>query len=112
MDYSFQGFHRDAATFAGQVDAGDLVVVSGNGTVSAAADDGAFVGVCISKRGDSAAIQLYGAVEVSYTGTTAPTVGYQNLLAAGKSSVKVDTDGIQRLVLSVDTTAKKIVFLL
>ena len=47
-----------------------------------------------------------------YTGTDAPAVGYAALAADGAGGVKVSTKGNTYLVLSVNTTAKTVSFML
>ena len=111
MELSFNGFNRQTATFAGNVEIGDLVTISGNGEVSKAAADAELIGVCVSKRNGIAGIQLTGAATLFYTGT-APALGMTALLTAGGNAVKTGSSGGNHLVVSVDTSAKTAVVIL
>jgi len=104
MEHSYQGFHREVASFAGTVQPGDPVALSGNGTVAPAEDGQEFIGVCVSRQGDLAGVQLCGAVEAGFTGAP-PALGYGALAAAGSQAVKSAESGRSRLILSVDEDA-------
>lgn len=116
MKVSFEGIGEQVVTFLNNqtnaAAAGDPVCLSGNGEVKAAAADGAFAGICIGGDKEYAAVQLQGVVTREYTGTTAPTVGYVKLAAAADGKVSVGNAGREYLVLSVDTTAKSVTFIL
>lgn len=114
MDVSFGGIGEVVATFktSGTVKKGNLVKLSANATVAACAADDRICGVAIYAAADGfASVQLKGAVTVTYSGT-APTVGYNKLLASAADKIAVDADGFDALVLSVDTTAKTAVIVM
>ncbi len=109
MQVGFEGIGRVVATFACKeeeensvIKIGDVVSMSGNGEVKKAAAKDLPAGVCVSRNGGYAGVQLKGAVTLPYTGT-APQVGYNILAADGNNGVTVSTTGLQRLVLAVDT---------
>ena len=109
MSVSFQGMDRLVATFeaASGVSKGDLVKISGNGTVSTASSGDAPAGVALNVRGGHAAVQLKGCLEAEYNGTL--DLGWQDITthSAGKIKAAGENDETRRcLVLSTDTTAK------
>jgi hypothetical protein len=108
MKIALNGFNENVATLEAEsgVTAGMPVKMTGNGVVGACADKNAFCGVAVSVRGGFAAVQLGGYVQVPYSGTTAPAVGYQTLSATADGKVQADTAGRSILVTDVDTTAK------
>lgn len=112
MSVSFGGLLESTATFktASAIDAGKLVKMSANGTVSACADGDKFCGYVVSSDSSYAAIQLKGIVTVSYTGT-APSVGFAALVSNG-TGVKASNSGREHLVISVDSTAGTVTFLI
>ena len=63
-------------------------------------------------NGGYAGVQLSGVVTMPYTGTDAPAVGYAALASDGADGVKASTKGNTYLVLSVNTTAKTVSFML
>ena len=105
MDICFEGVGQVAATF--QVDdetllPGTVVALTGNGTVGLGADGGAPCGVLLGgMRGGAAAVQIGGAVKVSYSGI-APKAGRQELACDGAGGVKTAAGGLSCLVLTVD----------
>ena len=111
MSVSTKGFCENILTLkaASGLKAGVPVAVSANDTVSAAGADAKFCGVSVNVNGGYAGVQLSGVVTMPYTGTEAPAVGYAALAADG---VKVSTKGNTYLVLSVNTTAKTVSFML
>ena len=110
MDICFEGVGQTAATFQveGEVQPGMAVALTQSGTVSKGAADALPCGVVLGNvRGGAAAVQIGGAARVSYSGDTAPAVGWQALGCDGAGGVKtVTTGGLNCLVLAVDTTAK------
>ena len=110
MDICFEGIGQTTATFqvAGEVQPGMVVALTASGTVGKGAANALPCGVVLgSARGGAAAVQIGGAAKVSYTGTTAPTAGWQTLACDGTGGVTVvTTGGLKFLVLAVDTTAK------
>ena len=107
MSISFQGIGQVCATFlCGTVAEGQLVKVSGRGTVAACGDGDSFCGVAVCKKDDACAVQ------VGYSGTV-PAVGWSALAANGSGGVKsVSTGGQTLLVVDADTTAKTVTILL
>lgn len=103
MAVSFQGFQETVATFAvsGKVTEGEPVKMAGNGMVSTCAAKDDFCGVALAVRDGLATVQLGGYAVVEYTGTTAPTVGYQSLAADGSGGVQVQEGGRKLLVVEV-----------
>ena len=111
MSVSTKGFCENVLTFkaASGLKAGVPVAVSANDTVSAAGADAKF---CVNVNGGYASVQLSGVVTMPYTGTDAPAVGYAALASDGADGVKASTKGNTYLVLSVNTTAKTVSFML
>lgn len=108
--------------------AGDVkkpLKLSGNKTVALAADGDTFHGVAHTVESDAVGVKLSGLVTMPYTGSD-PGVGPVQLRANGAGGVKVvteteDSDGKETnssnrfnlfLVLSVDTTAKTVSFIM
>ena len=110
MSVSTKGFCENVLTLkaASGLKAGVPVAVSANDTVSAAGADAKFCGVSVNVNG----VQLSGVVTMPYTGTDAPAVGYAALASDGADGVKASTKGNTYLVLSVNTTAKTVSFML
>ena len=111
MSVSTKGFCENVLTLkaASGLKAG---AVSANDTVSAAGADAKFCGVSVNVNGGYAGVQLSGVVTMPYTGTDAPAVGYAALASDGADGVKASTKGNTYLVLSVNTTAKTVSFML
>lgn len=109
MSVSLNSFNSSVATFlSSTVQKGNLVAMSGNLTVSSAADGAAFCGVCTDNDGGYVSVQLGGYCRVPYSGT-APSVGYALLAADGSGAVKTVTQGGRTLLVTdVDTTAKTV----
>ncbi|ARP49531.1 MULTISPECIES: hypothetical protein [Caproicibacterium] len=104
METSMNGYGENAATFLckTQLTPGTPVMVTANGTVSAAS--GNFCGVVLSWRDGVAAVQMEGYVQLPYSGAK-PALGYQTLTAAnGKVAVSTADGGVQRLVVDTDST--------
>jgi hypothetical protein len=104
MNVDFSGYGENVATFIADssVKVGSLVKISSNGCVKACADGDNFCGVCLSVRGDYAAVQLSGYAKV--TVTSALTLGYSKLVAGKNNTVASGTSGIDRLVIDTSTT--------
>ena len=115
MKLSYEGIGQWAATFACDgVSAGQVVKVSGNGTVAKCADNDGFEGAVLSvaRDGKACSVAMGGMVTVSYSGT-APTAGWNTLAADGKGGVTVVSDGGKGyLAVEVDTTAKTVTIVL
>lgn len=107
MSVSFEGVGQVCATFlGGGLTEGQVVKMTGSGTVGACAADDAFCGVALCCKDDACTVQVGGFVSAKYTGT-APGVGWAALAADGKGGVKTASEGgVMCLVAQVDTTAK------
>ena len=111
---SFEGIGEVAATFAcgAQVQEGQVVMVSGDGTVDACTAGGRFCGVAISAEDGYAAVQIGGFAEVKVSGEGV-SAGMVKLSADGSGGVKVVSDGGKGyLAVEVDTTAKTVTIVL
>ncbi len=101
----YDGIGAVSATFWRDDDIrdGEVAQLTDNATAASCAAGDAFHGVLESYENDRCCMQLRGCVRVSYTGETAPTVGWKKLSADGQGGVQVDTtNGREYLVLSVD----------
>ncbi len=109
MSVSFHGIGQVCATFLGAgVAEGQVVKMSGRGTVGPCGDGDSFCGVAVCVKDDACSVQVDGFVTVGYTGTV-PTMGYTTLAANGSGGVKTaSTGGISCLVADADTTAKTV----
>ena len=110
MGICFEGVGQVTATFQaadGAVKPGQAVTLTAGSTVGLGAAGAALCGVALSGvRGGAAAVQIGGAVQVGYSGSAAPAVGWQVLVCDGAGGVKTAEDGVKYLVLSVDTDGK------
>lgn len=115
MSISFKGFNVNNATFEcdDDISKGAVVKMSGNGKVCPAENNDSFIGVNVCSRYYDTTVQLAGYAECTYSGT-APTVGYAKLCADANGGVKVTTGetGILYRILTVNTTAKTVGFIL
>lgn len=116
MKVSYEGIGQWAATFAcSGVSEGQVVKVSGNGTVSACAAGDSFCGtvLAVSRDGSACTVVLGGMVTAVYSGDTAPAAGWVKLTADGSGGVTVPASGGQSyLAVDVDSTAKTVTFVL
>lgn len=106
MDISLKGYGENVATFkvSGNVTAGMPVKISANGTVAPCAAKDNFCGVALSVRGEYAAVQTAGYIQVPYAGTK-PALGYQTINADGTGKVQSEAAGRLLLVTDVDDPA-------
>ena len=113
MSVSFEGVGQVCATFlGGGLTEGQVVKMTGTGTVGSCGATDAFCGVALCCKEDACTVQVGGFVSVSYSGT-APVVGWQTLAADGKGGVKTAESGsVTCPVVDVDTTAKTVTILL
>ena len=90
---SFEDIGAVTATFAADegVEGGQVVKVTGNGTVGPCAAGDAFCGVALEPRKGAAAVQVKGFVTVSCTGDLA--LGWTTLAADGQGGVKAAASG-------------------
>ena len=116
--YSYEGIGQWAATFAcEEVRAGQVVKVSGDGTVSGCGAGERFAGVALSvgRDGAACAVALGGMATAAYSGETAPKAGWCALTADGQGGVTAAegaAGGREYLVAEVDTAAKTETFVL
>lgn len=111
MNVSFLGYEESIATFEADsaVKTGNLVKISGNGRVSACASKDEFCGVAVDVRNGYASVQLKGYVEVPYTGSAVPSLGYSTLSAGSATQVtSVTSGGRSLLVVNKDETNTKV----
>ena len=113
MSISFQDIGQVCATFlCGPVAEGQLVKVSGRGTVAACDDGDGFCGVAVCKKDDACAVQVAGFVTGGYSGTV-PAVGCPPRAAAGPGGGKgVSTGGQPLRVVAAAPAAKTVTILL
>lgn len=114
MEISFEGIGRWAATFAcgEELVEGQVVKVSGNGTVGSCADGDDFCGVAMTVGDDSAcAVVMGGMVTVPCSGST-PALGWNGLSADGAGGVRTNSAGQKYRVVDVDATGKMVTFVL
>ena len=112
MSVSYEGIGQWAATFAcSGVSEGQVVKVTGGGTVGACAADDKFCGAVLAVSRDRTActVALGGMVTVPYSGDTAPAAGWVNLTADGSGGVTTaTTGGREYLVVQVDSDGKTV----
>lgn len=113
MNVSFSGFNEKSTTFicSQDVEAGKVVKVTENGTVSLCANGDGFCGVATDVRGDCATVQLVGYIRMPYSGS-APALGYTGLVADGNGGITGGDDGKTYLVTDIDKTDNTIGFML
>lgn len=116
MKVSFEGFGQRAASFydaeTGGCVKGKPVKMTGNCTVGTCGAGDVPAGICLDVKDGLATVITEGFVTAAYTGT-APAVGYSLLAGDGAGAMKaVTTGGRSYLVLSVDTQAKTVGFML
>ena len=100
---SFEDIGGLMATFYARegVENGQVVKVTGNGTVGPCAAGDAFCGVAGTPRNGAVGVQVSGFVKVA--ATMPVTVGKVSLVADGKGGVKAGENGTAVLVVDVDT---------
>lgn len=112
MSVAFSGIENLVVTFqAGTVVVGNPAAMSANHTVRNAGNGTAPVGIVLNKRSNHAAVQVKGYAEMSYSGSTAPTLGWNSLVADGSGGLRAAADGETGrscLVVSLDTANKKL----
>ena len=113
MKVSFEGAGEQVLSFmkASGDEKGYLVKLSANATVAKCAAGDNFAGVCIKADDSFADVKTAGYVELGYTGT-APAVGYAKLTADGAGNVKTADTGREYLVISVDSAAAVVGFIM
>ena len=112
---SYRGFNSSALTFETNADfeKGFPVGITSAGECVAAAENSAFIGICVSVRGKLVTAQMEGYVEVPYSGT-APGCGWVKLCSNGNGGVAVSSGASVPLyrVIEVDTVNKTVGFIL
>lgn len=100
---SFEDIGNVMATFYAQegVQGGQVVKLTGNGTVGTCQAGDAFCGVAGAPRGGAVGVQVSGFVKVA--ATLPLSVGKNSLVADGKGGVKAGENGTEVLVVDVDT---------
>ena len=114
MKDHYEGIGQWAATFACDgVKEGQVVKISGGGSVSPCGGGDSFCGVALSVGRDekACAVALGGLVTTSYTGA-APALGWTGLAADGSGGVKTAEGGRSRLVVDVDESGSAVAFML
>ena len=115
MKVSFEGIGEEVMTFVNDettpAAAGDMVKLSGNGMVQAAASGEVFCGVCVAGDEAFVAVQTKGVAVKAYDGS-APAVGYCKLASAGEGKVMVSDADREYLVLEVNTGSGTVTFVL
>lgn len=110
MSVAFNGTETMVLTFkVGTAATGGLVGMSENNTVETAADGSAPVGIVLNQRSGHAAVQVRGYAELGYSGTSAPALGFQTLVADGTGKLRLAAStetGKQCLVVNCNTTDK------
>lgn len=104
MDTAYQGFESNVLTFyAPDVQIGDLVKVSGEGTVAKCAAKEPFVGMAVTKRGDFAGVQMRGYMEIKASGDFA--YGFAKMDTDGSNGVTANSESgaMTHLVISKGT---------
>ena len=102
---SFEGIGEVAATFACEagVQAGQVVGLTGDGTVGPCESGGRICGVALSSEDGYAAVQIGGLCRVARTGEEV-TPGFAKLSADGAGGMKQDAaGGTEYLVLWVES---------
>ena len=111
MNISFDGIGEVIATFAVKAETelapGDAVVITGNGEVGLGSDGGQICGVVVTTAEDGyAGVQIGGLVQVNYSDSAAPAVGWDQISTDGAGSIKAaESGGVTCLVVSVDEAA-------
>lgn len=113
MNISANGFFDHTLTLQADsaIPAGHPVKLTGNYTVANAENGESFCGILLSCCDGVCAVQLKGAVTLSYSGT-APAVGTASLVSDGNGSVQTAENGTDALILCVDTAAKTVTCIL
>ena len=117
MSVSFQGVGQVCATFLGDgLSAGQVVKMSGRGTVGPCSSGDKFCGAAVHCGDGACSVLVSGFVTVEYSGTV-PSVGWAELCADGSGGVRSLTEkdtggGVRCLVVDTDTAEKTATILL
>lgn len=94
MSVAFNGMENQVVTFRAETgEAGDVVAMEYNDQVTTASDGTAPVGILLNKRCDYGAVQIKGFVQVSYSGSAAPSLGWNSFVADGEGGLRLAADG-------------------
>lgn len=106
MNVRFDNLAKQTMTFAksGSLSVGQVCKMKSNDTVCACSAGDSFVGVVESVSGEVCGVTVHGVVCLSYSGTTAPSLGWDILQADGNGGVKVGDTGWSCMVVNVDST--------
>lgn len=107
MNVSVNGIGEVVITMKAEADVnlGDLVVMKESFNVKKAAAEEEPIGMCVSKNGEYAAVQIHGGMVVPCE-DEGLTPGYAALKATSNGGVAKAESGINRLVVAVDTVSK------
>lgn len=110
MSVSFEAIGQQYVTFdaAESAAAQKPCKLTANGTVGVCGAGDGFFGVISRVDGGVAGVIMGGYVELPYSGTTAPTLGYCALAADGAGGVKTAEGAREYLVCLVDTAGKRV----
>lgn len=110
MGVAFNGMERLVVTFQAETaTAGQFAAMQENDTVQNAADGVAPVGLILNLRGGHAAVQVRGYAQTAYSGTGAPALGWNQLVADGTGGLRLAAEGETGrtcLVVNLDSGSK------
>ncbi len=101
---SFKGFNSKALTLpcSEDVQVGDVVVINQTGICVKANESDNFIGICLAKRGNNAAVQVTGYAELPFTGEL--VYGVDFLAANGDNGVASADNGVYCRIIKIDNT--------
>ena len=104
MEISFEGIGQVAATFAANegIEAGMAVTLTADSTVGTGKAGNAPCGKVLSIKNGMAAVQISGMMQVGYSGT-APAIGMGTIAVDGSGKIKTTADGMNCMIVSVNT---------
>lgn len=89
----------------GNVNVGDLVMMSSNQTAKVADNNADPIGVCISKNGDYIGVMISGGVTLNCDDGSL-TTGFHPIKVQTGNKITLGESGKTRLIIDVNTTAK------
>ena len=94
MSVAFNGIDNQVVTFQADTgEAGDSMAMEDNNKVTKAPSGAAPVGVLVGKRSGHGAVQIRGYVQVPYSGSAAPSLGWNRLVANGSGGMRLAASG-------------------
>ena len=104
MEFSFEGIGQVAATFAATegIQPGMAVAMTDGSTVGLGKAGDAPCGVVLTAKNGTAAVQISGMVKADYSGT-APAIGWGTIAVDGTGKIQTADDGLDCLIVSVNT---------